>query len=243
MNAEVAARPVLGLLHGFNLTVGQEPVALIWSAQRLLAFLALESGPLGRGYVSGALWPQTTTLKANANLRTSLWRVQRSCPELIDASAQQLALGSTVAVDLRRSQVLARRLLDRSAGCDDLLTSANRAALSADLLPDWYNDDDWLLMEREQFHQLRLHALEAMSERLVQAGRYGEAVDAALAAIRAEPLRESAHTVLIKAHLGAGNRCAAVRQYEQCRRLLREEIGLEPSAELRCLLPLDVDAS
>ena len=238
MTLQTTAPPALGLLHGFNLTVGQQPVSLVWSAQRLLALLALEDRPLGRGYVAGTLWPETTALKANANLRTSLWRVHRSCQELVSASAQQVALLSTVEVDVRQAEPLARRLLDRAADCTDILTAATRAALSADILPDWYVDD-WLLIVREQFHQLRLHALEAMSERLIRAGRYGEAVDAALAAIRAEPLRESAHTIVIKAHLGAGNRWAAVRQYERCRQLLRDEIGLEPSEELRCLVQLD----
>jgi DNA-binding SARP family transcriptional activator len=213
---------------------------MVWSAQRLLAFLALVGRPLGRGYVAGTLWPKTTELKANANLRTSLWRVHRSCHDLIDTSAQQLGISANVVVDVRRAEELARLLLDYSNPVDDILTSATRAALSADILPEWY-DDDWLLMEREQFHQLRLHALEAMSERLIQARRYGEAVDAALAAVGGEPLRESAHLVLIKAHLAAGNRCAAARQYERCRELLRHEIGLEPSVELQSLLPLDLN--
>jgi DNA-binding SARP family transcriptional activator len=238
MTAVVAGQPTLALLHGFSLTEGQQQVTLLWSAKRLLAFLALEDRPLSRGYVAGALWPETTALKANANLRTSLWRVHRTCDELIHTSAQQLALDSRVAVDVRGAQELARQLIDRRMRCDDILTRDTRAALSADILPDWY-DDDWLLLEREQFHQLRIHALEAMSERLLEARRYGEAVDAAMAAIRAEPLQESAHSVLIRAHLGAGNRWAAMRQYHRCRQLLNDGIGMEPSAELRCLLPLD----
>jgi len=93
-----------------------------------------------------------------------------------------------------------------------------------------------VLIEQEQYHQLRLHAMEAMSERLTAAGRHGEAVAAGLAAVHAEPLRESAHRVLVKAHLAAGNRGAALRQYEQCRRVLLDELGLEPSLTLRNLL-------
>jgi DNA-binding SARP family transcriptional activator len=91
-------------------------------------------------------------------------------------------------------------------------------------------------MEQEQYHQLRLYALEAMAKRLTTAGRHGEAVAAALAAVRAEPLRESAHRVLIDAHLAAGNRAAAQHQYEQCRRVLLDELGLEPTKSLRHLL-------
>jgi len=62
--------------------------------------------------------------------------------------------------------------------------------LSADLLPDWY--DDWVLLEAEDWRQLRLHALEALAGRLIALGRWGEAANAAGAAVRAEPLRESA---------------------------------------------------
>ncbi|MEV7548300.1 bacterial transcriptional activator domain-containing protein [Amycolatopsis sp. NPDC089917] len=76
-----------------------------------------------------------------------------------------------------------------------------------------------------------------MAKRLTTAGRYGEAVAAGLAAVRAEPLRESAHQALIDAHLAAGNRAAAQHQYLQCRRTLLEELGLEPSEALRHLLP------
>jgi DNA-binding SARP family transcriptional activator len=93
-----------------------------------------------------------------------------------------------------------------------------------------------VLVERERFHQLRLHALEALCDRLITAGRYGEAIDAGLAVVAAEPLRESAHRALIKAHLAEGNHGEAYRQYQLCREILRDELGVEPSNALRALL-------
>src|SRR5205823_5133190 len=129
----------------------------------------------------------------------------RCCSGLVDVSGQQLVLASNVFVDIHRATTSARRLLTDTGRCEDILTAATRADLSADLLPDWY-DDDWILAEREQYHHLRLYALDAMCTRLTSGGRYGEAVDAGLAAVRADPLRESAHHALIMAHLAAGNR-------------------------------------
>jgi DNA-binding SARP family transcriptional activator len=229
----------LDLLSGFELWVDQKPVTLISSAQRLVAFLALKDKPLGRTYVAGVLWPETTTSQASANLRSALWRTQRACRQLITASVQHLALNERVSVDARSAKALAHRLLDRTATVDLDDSDSLRSDLLADLLPDWY--DDWVLIERERYHQLRLHALEAMCERLTNGGHHGEAVDAGLAAVRAEPLRESAHQSLIKAYLAEGNRWEAVRQYHHCRRLLLTELGLEPSPALRALLP-DRDA-
>src|SRR5262245_34128869 len=225
----------LRLLKGFALSVGQSRVPISTSAQRLVAFLALQGRPRTRTYVAGVLWPDATMSRANANLRSSLWRATRTGHQVIDASAQELAIGRHITVDIHDAVARAYRLLDISRPCDDILTMQTRVDLSADLLPDW-SDNDWVLIEQEQYRQLRLHALEAMSERLTAARRHGEAVAAGLAAARAEPLRESAHRVLVKAHLAAGNRGAALRQYEQCRRVLLDELGLEPSQTLRNLL-------
>jgi DNA-binding SARP family transcriptional activator len=233
LESEHAPTIQLSLLRGFELRVAQRPVALVSSAQRLVAFLALRDKPLSRAHVAGTLWPETTTSRANANLRSSLWRVQRSCRQLISASARHLVLTPGIGVDVRSAIAYAQRLLGRTATLDDVVHWSD---LAADVLPDWY--DDWALLDRERYHHLRLHALEALCERLTAVGRYGEAIDTGLAAIRAEPLRESAHHVLIKAHLAEGNRWEAFRQYEQCRRLLLDELGLEPSPALHALLPV-----
>ena len=63
------------------------------------------------------------------------------------------------------------------------------------------------------------------------------AVEAGLAAVAAEPLRESAHRALIAAHLAEGNRSEAMRQFEFYRMLLGKELGLEPSAMMASLAP------
>ena len=80
-----------------------------------------------------------------------------------------------------------------------------------DLLPDW--NEDWVLIERERFRQARLHALEALCDRFSEAGRMMPAIQAGLAAVTADPFRESAHRALIRTHLREGNRSEALRQY------------------------------
>lgn len=239
MQTEVIAKVTLTLLRGFILRNGWNPVPLMCSAQRLVALLALMELSPSRAYVAGTLWPETTEARANANLRSSLWRVHRACEGLVDASAQHLRLAPGVVVDLQGAVSDAYRMLDSSDGCKDVLNMKTLSLLSADLLPDWYADD-WVVVHRERYHHLRLHALEAMCARLTSAQRYGEAVEAGLAAVRAEPLRESAHETLIRAHLAEGNRSEANRQYQSCRRMLRNELGLEPSPGLKSLLATEI---
>jgi DNA-binding SARP family transcriptional activator len=229
----------LYLLGGFELRLDDEVVSVSIGSQRLIVFLALHDRLLPRSYVAGMLWPEVPTVRANANLRAGLWRLPAAGRLLIDQSSQHLRLAARVTVDVRHATALAQRLLDRSKRCtEEDLAGASRRELSAELLPTWY-DDDWVLVERERFHQLRLHALEALCERLVTVGRHGEAIDAGLVAVAAEPLRESAHRRLIMAHLAEGNRGEAHRQYQLCRQLLNDELGVEPSDALRELVSND----
>lgn len=108
------------------------------------------------------------------------------------------------------------------------------AVLSADVLPGW--DEEWLLSTREWFRQVRLHALEALCLRRCRDGRYGEALEAGMAAIACEPLRESAHRAVARAHLAEGNPAEAVRQYRLYQRLLHDELGLPPSVHFQELI-------
>jgi DNA-binding SARP family transcriptional activator len=150
-------------------------------------------------------------------------------------SKLELGLADGVTVDVRQAQALARRLLDPAATPDHAdLGVAAVSALSLDLLPDWY--DDWVLTEAEDWRQLRLHALEALSGFLTAAGRWGEAACAAHAAVRAEPLRESGHAALIQVHLAEGNQSEAVREFGRYRALLHAELGLEPTPRLSQLI-------
>lgn len=109
----------------------------------------------------------------------------------------------------------------------------SRDAVALDL-PAW--DEPWLLIERERQRQLRMHALETLSAALAQQGQYPQAITAALAAVRAEPLRESSQRKLIAAHLAEGNISEAVRQLTAYRTLLRVELGITPSRPLEAMV-------
>jgi DNA-binding SARP family transcriptional activator len=214
-------------LHGRDGTV-----ALPASSQRLLAFAALRGKPLARTYVAGHLWLDSTEQRAAASLRSALWRLNRAAGEVVWASGRELGLCEWVDVDVRAASAAAQEVL-RGRG---RVRAELAAALidSDDVLPDWY--DDWVDTERERFRQIRLQALERLCERLTAERRFGEALGAGVAALRAEPLRESAHRVMIGLHLAQGNLGEAVRQYEACERLMTDELGVKPSPETSQLI-------
>jgi DNA-binding SARP family transcriptional activator len=226
---------IVTVLGRFRLLRGMSVIDVPRASQRLLAFLALHDGVVKRAALAGTLWPDVSERHAYSNLRAALSRLQVSARRALATSKLELGLAEGVTVDIRHAQALARRLLEPAGppAPRDLGMSAV-AALSAELLPDWY--DDWVLVEAEDWRQLRLHALEALAGHLTAAGRWGEAAGAARAAVRGEPLRESSHAALIEVYLAEGNQSEAVREFASYRALLQDELGLEPTPRLRQLI-------
>ncbi len=222
----------VSLLGGFELTSDGRVVPVPGSVERVVAFLALHERALQRPFVAGALWPDVPEDRAGASLRSALWRLRRSSEGIVRTPCDHLGLAGGVTVDLHVATLIAHRILTASPGVDP--PEGEGVILTGDLLPDW--SEDWVLLERERFRQLRLHALERLCDQLAAAGRYGEATEAGLAAVAGEPLRESAHRALIRAYLAEGNRAEAIRQYDRFRTLLHEELGVGPSPFLEELV-------
>ncbi len=221
---------ILELLGGFRLTRRCGEVQAPLSAQRLLALLALSGRSLRRSYVAGNLWADSSESHGAGSLRSALWRIRQIDPNLLTARADCLRLNDSVEVDVRTMSRLcatvgrrravhnrcrADRLRGRAAprlvrGLGAVRTRADSPAQNA-----------------------RTRGAGAASS---AAGRHGEAVEAAIAAVQCEVLRESGNHVLIEVHLAEGNVSEAVRHHDIYRSLLRRELGIEPSPELSALV-------
>jgi DNA-binding SARP family transcriptional activator len=212
----------------FELSCAGEPVPLPVSAQRLLAFLALRARPQSRMHVAFTLWPGASEAHAYGSLRSALFRLQATGCRLVRVTKDQLELAPEVSVVFRERIAAAERVL---AGEDDAeAIGFDPAYLTGELLPDCY--EDWVLIERARYHELRLRALEALCDRELRAGRVPRAVAAGLAAVRVDPLRDSARRALIRAHLAEGNNAEALAQYRDFELQLSDQLGLQPSSEM-----------
>lgn len=224
------ARWRLQVLDGFALIGPDGAVEPQPATARLLALLAILGDPAPRARVATTLWLDTSDRQAGANLRSLLWRVQQQHAGLITVTPERVRLSEHVTSDLCSRRGRARALLADRVDPEP----ADIDLLAAELLPDWY--DDWVIMERERDRQRRLHGLETLCRWFSSHGQHGLGLDAGLAAITVEPLRESAHRVVIAAHLAEGNTTEALRQYRHYERLLAAELGLRPSSGLRGLI-------
>jgi DNA-binding SARP family transcriptional activator len=223
----------LTLLGGFGLQLGGSPTPVSPGAQRLIALLALHDTALSRDYVAGLLWGDSTEARASGSLRSALWKLGVVRPEIVWNRGGSLGLSPHIHVDVRHATALARSAVTGRFG-EETIAGLLEPRFCYELLPGWY--DDWVLIERERHRQLSLHALESLCEHLTEAGRYGAAVLAALAAVDREPLRESAHRALIRVHLAEDNVWEAINRYRRYEEIAARDLGVEPSPMMRSLL-------
>jgi DNA-binding SARP family transcriptional activator len=198
-------------------------------SKRLLVLVTLNGGRISRRFAAGTLWPFGDDERAAGNLRSALWRLRGAGIDVLHADKCALYLDSELSVDVTQLSRWATRVIDGSADASDLLPlDLNPEALC--LLPGWY--DEWVIFERERLRQRLLHAMEYLVRRLISRGLLADAVEVAMTAVGAEPLRESAQRVLIEAHLAEGNFAEARRVYMAYDEMLATELGVSPSVDL-----------
>lgn len=231
---EASKRVSLELLGDFELVCSDHRVRLPLGSQRLLAFLALQSDGVHRGVAAQQMWPDHPCHRAAANLRSALCQGRRAgCVPLVDCLGQRLQLSPLVHVDLHTVGADARKIVD-GPGPPPGDAEALIDELTQDLLPGW--TDEWLELDRERWNQLRLYTLESLAQRLLVARQYLPALQAALAAIAIDPIRETAHRIVIEVHLAEGNVASAVLRYQHYSDLLLRELNVNPSPQMTSLL-------
>ena len=196
------------------------PQPLSGVGRRVLAYLAVKGPVAQRSLASMDLWPDLSEVRARANLRRALWQLPT---DWVSSTGWDMRLNADV--DLH----VARQVTDLALS-KALLDAEQIALITPELLPGWY--EEWLTGEQEEFHLRRIQALEEASRTATASGAFDLATRAALAALCAEPLRESAVTALIQAHLEEGNRFEAVRRYQSYAELLRLELDVRPGDRL-----------
>lgn len=227
--------PVRGLrlrvLGGFELTgsAGADITPDDPDVRRVVAVLAVSGGPKGLVELAATLWPELPRMSALATLSDCL----EHTGDLVEDSGSLLSLAPGISVDL--VDTLARLHRWEGDPSTALGVSADEVGvLGNDLLPGW--NENWVDIERDRYHKLRMHALDKLSHLLTRAGRHEPAILAGQLLVDAEPLREVARRSLIEAHLAAGNVSEAVHQFDSYVQLCAS-LGFAPDAELQSFFP------
>jgi SARP family transcriptional regulator, regulator of embCAB operon len=217
-------RVEVGLIGHFRVASAGRRHELTHSQARLLALLCLRPGDVGREWLAGQLWDDVSTATALRRLRSTMSRLHHSIPGIIRRGRDSVGLSTAVRVDLGEARDRARRLVD--GGAEQTAALWSPEPFLDDLLVDWY--DEWIDADRNEFRNLRIHALEVIARHLIATDQFASAIESCLVVLRTEPFRETTHALIVQSHLAEGNRTEAIAHARSYDALVRSELGMEP---------------
>lgn len=233
------------LLGGFNVAWAGQPVTAFESdkARALFCYLLLEARPIRRERLAGLFWGEQPEVRARGNLSRVLSNLRDLCPGCLtsDRAAVTFAPPAPAWVDVHDlgAAYRAAQHAPDSPAAQTALSSALElyrgpllAGFSLAGCPEF---EEWLRVQQEQTHTLALAAWEWQTAYHRQRGEWAAAVACARRALELEPWRESTHRQLMLLLALQGERDAALRQYDLCRRLLADELGVAPAPETAAL--------
>jgi len=213
----------------------------------LFSFLVLNHGrPMARHELVNAVWGESQPGVVDASLNALISKLRRFLNDAgLDGAAAlessfgsyrlQLPAGSWV--DIHQAELsfheaeAAARKVDMPALYASALVAgaiARRPFLAGESLP-------WVVAQRERLRTLLVRTLDYQSDFYQWHGERDVALKLAQEVVALEPFRETGHQRLMRLLRDLGNRAEALRAYERCRRLLRDELGVSPSAETEAL--------
>lgn len=215
----------------------------------LLAYLVMRPGPHRRTMLAGMLWGAQDEARAARNLRRALWNLRRAispdnpaaCPYFF-ISRQEIGFNdqSPFWLDVAEFLRLTQPSPEASPGTQRAQLEEAVRLYRGDFLEGVYLRDapgfeEWMMGERARLQEEAIQALQRLGSLLTEWGKYTEAIAALRRLLAIAPWLEAAHRQLMLCYALSGQRGAALAQYEQCRQILQEELGVEPLAETTAL--------
>lgn len=246
------ARLMLGLLGPLQVTLANAPISGLESnkTRALLAYLAVEANrPHRREELIGLFWPDYPEQTARHNLRQALFNLRQAIGDrtaqppflFITRDEIQFNSASDFTLDVARFDALYHSQdkdtsdAIRVAQLEEVVALYRGKFLQEFFLEDSAEFEEWALVQREALHQRALDALAWLANYYDQRGNFPAAHRHLARQLELDPWREEAHRQMMRVLAQDGQASAALVQYETCRRVLADELGIEPSAETTSL--------
>ncbi len=207
-------------------------------AQALVYYLAATRQIHSRDTLAGLLWSEVSDERARKNLRDVLSNLRHLLPNHLDILRQTVGLSETAdySIDAATFTNLVNHI---PASLNPTLASQLREAtnlykgefLAGFYVPEAPLFEEWVLGERERLRQLALQTLHTLADFYSQQAEYSQGITCVTRLLAMDPWREESHRQLMQLLALSGQRSAALAQYERCRRVLDEEMGITPSTE------------
>jgi DNA-binding SARP family transcriptional activator len=210
--------------------------------------LAHRSRPVSQDHLMGWLWPESNLKKARWSLNSAIHGLRKllgGCTSsaavtyvLLEEGYYRLSPEVRVATDVDEfgaSYEQGRRL--ERAGQEEEAAAEYEEAVGLYrgdyLVEDLY--EDWTMVERERLSNAYVDMLDRLAAYYLESGQLRESVRACYRALEKDRCHEDSHRLLMRCYVELGQRGRALRQYRLCERILGQEYGTSPSAEIRSL--------
>lgn len=208
----------------------------------LLVYLAVTGRTHQRDTLATLLWGEMSDADAKNNLRQALANLKKLVEPYLFITRDSVAFDSTAPHFLDTAQFEQAIQQSRNQDPDKRLDPLQQVATlyQGDFLAGFFvreapDFEEWQLGQRVRYRELALHTLHTLVEHYLAHGHYGRTIDLATRLLTLDAWREETHRQLMLALVRSGQRSAALVQYENCRRLLNHELGVEPSPETTAL--------
>jgi len=199
-------------------------------AVALMVYLARQNKPQSREHLAELFWPERTAEQAYGSLRTALSKTRALVGDALQIEHQ--SIGVTAWLDANQFEVFAQD----DFSLQGALTLYHGEFMASFFTRDACDFESWMLRESEQLHERFVQAGLRHLHQLRAQKAFEQAVLVAHRILTHAPLREDVHRLLIHLYHEMGEQACALQQYETCRRLLWEELGVEPDASTQEVL-------
>lgn len=223
----------LTLLGGVGIRqVDREMAALpTRKARLLLAYLASPADRMHqRGKLVGLLWGDRPEEQARGSLRNALSALRKILgPDALTVEGDGVALrSSSVDIDVARFEA---RVVEGSLASVREAVSIYAGDFLDGVAADQPAYQEWMLHEQLRFRGLARAAFRALAALELREQAFGPALEAALRLLELDPLDEQSHRIVMRLYAASGQRSMAMRQFEACRGMLADELGVKPAEE------------
>jgi predicted ATPase/DNA-binding SARP family transcriptional activator len=208
----------------------------------LLAYIAITGEGHRRDALVNLLWPEYDQARGRTNLRRTLYALRKALAgDWLDVDREAVRLNPCAEVWLDVDQFhrhLAECLThghlasEVCPACLPLLTAAvalyRGDFLSGFSLKDSFNFDDWQFFQADALRREVANALARLVQGHIAQGAFEHALNYATQWLALDRLNEAAHYQLMQLYAWSGQRSAALRQYQECAKILENELGVSP---------------
>lgn len=203
-------------------------------AQALFVYLAVTGQSHSRDRLADLLWSEMNNQQARNNLRYLLPDLRNLLDDYLIITSKSISFDRQASywldVDLLRTTLAARPNLVETPALQSALDLYQGEFLTGFTVRNAPVFEGWVVQQREELHRLVVQGCYTLAARYWQQAAYQAGLAATRRLLQWEPWHEAGHRLQMQLLAATGQRTAALAQYDLCRTVLADELGVAPEA-------------